>query len=63
MARKSSLTPPVSPLADLNTVADNTPTRDDQAGRCLLLVRSVGDPTGHLVEGIACLQDWQSFSD
>jgi hypothetical protein len=44
------------PLADLDTVTDNTSTSDNQASCRLLFLFSLGDSTGHLVEGVACLQ-------
>jgi hypothetical protein len=50
-------------VADFNTVADNTSAGDNQASRCLLLVRGVGDSSGYLVEGIAGLHDWQTIPD
>jgi len=48
---------------DLNPDAHNASTRDNQAGSDLLLVFNLGDSTGHLVEGVACLQDRKSLSD
>lgn len=50
-------------IPDLNPDAHNTSTCDNQAGCGLLLVFNLGDSTGHLVEGVACLQDWKSLSD
>jgi hypothetical protein len=50
-------------ISDLNPVADNPSTGDNQAGCRLLFMFSLGNSTGHLVEGVACLQDWQSLSD
>jgi hypothetical protein len=49
--------------ADLNTVTDNAPASHDQTGCGLLLVCSVGDSSGYLVEGTAGLHDWQTISD
>jgi hypothetical protein len=50
-------------ISDLASDANNTSAGDNQAGCGLLLVFSLGDSTGHLVEGVAHLQDWRSLSD
>jgi hypothetical protein len=51
------------PIADLNTVADNASTGDNQAGCGLLLVFSLVDSSSDMVEGIARLHDWQTIPD
>jgi len=43
--------------------ADNASSGDNQTSRDLLLVRSLGDSTGDLVEGVASLHDWASIPD
>jgi hypothetical protein len=46
-----------------DTIADNSPAPDDQAGCRLLRVLSLGDSASHLVEGVASLHDWSSSPD